>query len=75
MMKKFDDATAGRLQPATCKEIEERVLNRNQLVVVFFGPEEFTWRTGNYSQLNEAVSLDRGRNIEEPIVFVQNDDR
>ena len=42
-------------------------------MVVFFGPEEFTWRTGNYSHLNEAVSLDRARNIEEPIVFLHND--
>ena len=26
---KFDDATAGRFYPATCAEIEERVMKRN----------------------------------------------
>jgi len=63
----------GRMDFASCKTIEKSVLDKEQMTVVFFGPEEKLWNTGNYTHLARSVALDRSRNTEEPMLFLQND--
>lgn len=70
LMTIIDELTMGRMKFASCKTIERHVLEKEELVAVFFGGEEKLWNTGNYTHLVEAVAVDRARNMQEPMTFL-----
>lgn len=77
----MDDLTTGRVPRVDCKELEDRVINAEEMVAVFFGPQELLYKAGNYTHFTEVISLDRARanssllEPQEPIVFLQNNDK
>lgn len=59
----IDTATKGRVQSVDCKELEKRVMEKEEMVCVFFGPKELLTNSGNYTHFTEVIALDRARAI------------